>query len=75
VLADDGVTESYFAYFVLRDEDFPTAFVTADAEKAEEARRMLTSAFGEDRVSVMSFGESSIDEYAEAIRLWKDMGL
>lgn len=58
-------------HLVMLDEELRTAFVTRDAGRADEARRVLAEAFGRDRVSVMRYGESTIDDYETAVALWK----
>jgi hypothetical protein len=53
------------------DDDFRTAFVTADPQKIEEARKLLAEAFGHDRVSVTRWAETPLDEYKKAVDLWR----
>jgi hypothetical protein len=62
----------FILQLVMLDEDLRTAFVTRDPAKADEARRLLAASFGEDRISVRRYGESSIDEYRRAITLWQN---
>jgi hypothetical protein len=62
--------DPYIVHFVLLDENFSSSFRSVSYDKAETARQMLTEVFGYDRVSVMRFGESDLEEYREAIALW-----
>jgi hypothetical protein len=67
----DGDPDPYIVHFVLLDEvNFSSSFCSVSYEKAETARQMLAEVFGHDRVSVMRFGESDLEEYREAIALW-----
>jgi hypothetical protein len=62
----------FIVQLVMLDEDLRTAFITRDPAKADEARHLLAASFGEDRISIRRYGESSIDEYRRAIILWKN---
>ena len=66
--------DPYFAHFVMLDGNFPSSFRTSSATTAEIACRMLIDAFGADRVSTMSFGEMTLEEFADVIEQWKQVG-
>ncbi|MEY2426516.1 MAG: hypothetical protein QOI61_2088 [Actinomycetota bacterium] len=66
----DSQDGSYIVHLVTLDEHFPSSFRTTSRDKAEAALRLLADAFGPDRVSMTSFGESDLDEYRDVVAMW-----
>ena len=66
----DGGSDRYIVHIVMLDDDLSSAFRSTSKKKADTAAQMLIAAFGHDRVSMTSFGESDLDEYQRVVGMW-----